>query len=252
MRNRWAYTTEQWGNRKPVMDKEVPTLNWAYGITTVLERREDLFLQTLASLKEAGFDQPRLFVDGVEDASAYQDLGLEVTTRYPTIRTHGNWILSFYELYIRNPNADRYAIFQDDFVTYKGLREYLEHCEYPEKGYLNCYTFPRNQHRAPKNQTGWYLSDQLGKGAVALIFSHEAMQVLLLAYHMWSRPQNAKRGWRAVDGGIVDSFKKAGWREYVHNPSLVQHTGIKSSMGNRKHSLATSFKGEDFDVRSLL
>ena len=162
-------------------------------------------------------------------------------------------MLSLYELYIRNPLADRYAMFQDDFVTYRGLREYLEHCEYPEKGYLNCYTFPRNQKRAPKDgATGWYLSDQLGKGAVALVFSHDAMQVLLTAHHMWSRPQSVKRGHRAIDGGIVDSFKKAGWREYVHNPSLVQHTGITSTMGNRRHQLATSFRGEEFDARDLL
>ena len=69
---------------------------------------------------------------------------------------------------------------------------------------------------------------------------------------MIMRPQNDERGWRAIDGGIVTAFKKAGWQEHVHNPSLVQHTGITSVMGNKQHKLATSFKGEDFDAIELV
>lgn len=253
---------------QPTMSAPPPTtLTWAYGVTTtncglskdgqltgpVPDRINNLLPRTLESLRGAGFDQPRLFVDGAEDGTAYEHFGLEVTTRFPTIRTHGNWVLSLYELYIRNPTVDRYAMFQDDFVTYKNLRQYFDHCEYPERGYLNLYTFPKNQARAPKDgSTGFYLSNQLGKGAVALVFDLTAVEIILTAAHMFSRPQNAKRGWRAVDGGIVDSMKKGGGREYVHNPSLVQHTGINSSMGNRKHQLANSFRGEDFNALDLL
>ena len=43
-------------------------MKWAYGITTVPSRRENLFERTLQSLAVAGFDNPRLFVDGVDDA----------------------------------------------------------------------------------------------------------------------------------------------------------------------------------------
>ncbi len=231
---------------------------WAYGITTVPSRRESLFPRTLASLKLAGFDKPRLFVDGDVDGSWYRShgLGLEITCRYPAIRTYGNWILSLIELYIREPTADRYAIFQDDFVTYVNLREYLDKCIYPEKGYLNLYTFPSNQQLAPAGKTGWYLSNQMGRGAVALVFSVGAVRTLLTNQasvdHLVERPQDAHRGHKAVDGGIVTALKKAEWKEYVHNPSLVQHTGIVSSMGNPQQLLAPSFRGENYNAMDLL
>ncbi len=40
---------------------------WMYGVTTTPTREEDLFPRTLASLKNAGFDNPWLFIDGCDD-----------------------------------------------------------------------------------------------------------------------------------------------------------------------------------------
>jgi len=210
-----------------------------------------LLPRTLDSLAKAGFDRPRLFIDGAPCDHAYDHFGLETTTHYPCIQTFGNWVLSLWELYLRSPQYERYAIFQDDFVTYRNLREYLDSCEFPVCGYWNLYTFPKNQRRAPPGHEGWYLSDQLGKGAVALVFSLKGVEPVLGHPHMVGRPQSA-RGHRSVDGGIVTAFVKAGWQEYVHNPSLVQHTGIHSSMRNRKQQLAESFRGEEFDALDLL
>lgn len=65
------------------------------------------------------------------------------------------------------------------------------------------------------------------------------------------RVQDPTRGWRAVDGGIVTGMNKVGYREYVHYPSLVQHTGLISSMRNRQQPTAPSFPGEDFDAMTL-
>lgn len=226
-------------------------MKWAYGLTTVPKRLKDLFPRTLASLAKAGFDKPRLFVDNCEYPSLYDGFGLEVTHRWPCIRTYGNWILALAELYIREPNADRYAIFQDDFVTMLGLREYLEKCNYPTRAYLNLYTFPANQRLAP-DKNGWYQSNQAGYGAVALVFSRDAVTTLLGQQSMIERPKDTKRGHKSVDGAIVSAFKKAGWKEYVHNPSLVQHTGLLSSMGNSQHPLAESFPGEDYNALDLL
>lgn len=223
-------------------------MKWAYGVTTVPSRICELLPRTLESLREAGFDKPRLFVDGAK--SGFEHFGLETTYRHTNLRTHGNFVLSLYELYIRDPGAERYAMFQDDFVTYVGLKDYLERW-YPEKGYLNLYTFPCNQ-ALSRGREGWYESDQLGKGAVALVFSNEAVEVLLTSAHMFGRPRDPIRGHKSVDGGIVDSFRKAGWKEYVHNPSLVQHTGLISSMGNGQHQLSPSFRGQEFDIRKMI
>lgn len=251
-------------------------MRWSYAITTTPKRRGDHFIRTLASLRAGGFDRPRIFVDGATfpQAEEYErTFGLEVTTRYPTIRTAGHWILTLYELYIREPTADRYAIFQDDMVTYKHLREYLEKSPYPAKGYCNLYMFPSNQTLAPplpegesKRRKGvWYQSrelesgpvypegkNQTGRGAVALVFNVAAVVALLSSEHMASRPQDPDKGWRKIDGGIVDSLNKAGFREYVHDPSLVQHTGTVSTMGSKPHKLAESFRGEEFSALDLL
>lgn len=237
---------------------KIRKLRWAYGVTTVRDRRKSYLPTTLASLKAAGFDKPRLFVDGDSDTDSWRrEFELEVTCRYPYIKTHGNWFLTLHELYIRNPDAERFAVFQDDFVTYKNLRSYLDWCQYPERGYLNLYTFPSNQRIAPKNERGgtiegWYQSNQWGKGAVALVFDRNAALDLMLARHMVERPMDCHRGTRAVDGGIVSSMEKAGRKEYVHTPSLVQHIGLTSSMANNPHFQAESFLGESFDALDLI
>ncbi len=239
-------------------------MKWAYGVTTVPSRRETLLPVTLASLKKAGFDRPRLFIDGENNYPWWEKNfpGLELTLRWPTIRTHGNWVLSLYELYIRNPSADRYAIFQDDLLASRNIRTYLEQIPYPEKGYLNLYTFPENERLFPRvGQTlrfeeGWRQSNQRGLGAVGLVFSREAVTTLLSHPHLVSRPQDPGRGWRAIDGGIVDTFRKIGWKEYIHNPSLIQHNGQNTSTisrGGRPDSwISASFRGVEFDALDLL
>lgn len=249
--------------------------SWAYGITTVPERRGDLLPRTLASLKGAGFPTPRLFVDGEKDVGSWErEFGIEVTVRSPpNLRTHGNWVLSIYELFVRNPKTDRYAIFQDDFVTYKNLRLYLDTWNYPEpdkdgidrngkRGYWNLLSFDTNEPViADCPQGHWYpaglLQDderqlQSGRGAVGLVFSRQALMVLLSHRHLLERPTHAARGWRCVDGGIVNTMNKAGWLEYIHSPSLVQHTGYISSMGSRTQSRADTFRTERFDAMDLV
>lgn len=229
------------------------TMYWAYGITTVPSRRNELFPRTLESLKKAGFDSPRLFIDQCSTAKAvelYSGLGFPLSVR-DGVRTAGHWVLSMYELYIRHPTAERFAIFQDDFVTVRNLCRYLELVPYPKKGYLNLYTFPSNQELA-KGRKGWYEANQLGRGAVALVFSREAVIKLLGHPYLAERFQDQKRGHKAIDGGIVETMKRAEFKEYVHNPSLTQHTGLESSMGNPRHQLAPSFPGENFDALELL
>lgn len=231
---------------------------WAYCVTTVPSRRKDLLPKTLVSLAVAGFDNPRLFVDGDKDAISWEkEFGLEVTTRYPNVRTFGNFTLALWELYLRNPTADRFGMFQDDFVTSRNLRKYLNCVPYPDKGYLNLFTFNSNQRLAPKTPhggtvDGFYLSNQYGRGAVALVFSRECVVELLASKHLAERPQDSTRGHRAVDGAIVTALAKAGWKEYVHSPSLVQHTGEFSSMGNKHHQPAESFRGEEYNLMELL
>lgn len=226
---------------------------WAYGVTTVPERNPTPLRRTLISLKMAGFEYPTVFVDGDKNWTWWErELGLPVVCRYPRIRTYGNWILTLAELYIRKPNADFYAVFQDDLVCSKNLRQYLEAVPYPDKGYWNLYTFPQNhiriQHRIGFSPaTGWR-----GAGAVALVFDKRSVLIPLAHDHMVKRVRDPIRGHKYVDGGVVETMNLMGYTEYVHNPSLVQHVGLRSSSGNPRHPQSPSFRGEEFDLLTLL
>lgn len=233
---------------------------WSYGITTVPSRFNTEFKPTLESLKNAGFDQPVIFVDGPPGEADYESLGLPIVYRQSNIKTAGHWMLSAWELYIRNPHSQYFAMFQDDFITYKNLKQYIELSDHPQDGYLNLYTFPENQKIADRSRTnGWFKANQKGLGAVALVFTNENFKQLISHQHMRDRFQslekarnNRMRRDTHLDGGIVETFKKLGLFEYCHSPSLVQHTGLVTSMGSPKQRLAPKFNGSDFDALQLL
>ena len=201
------------------------TMEWAYGVTTVPERWHDLLPKTLSSLAAAGFDSPRIFVDGtVGHLPSQRPLPVEckfsITERGDRIRTYGNWVLGLLELFLRNPSADRYAMFQDDLLAYRNLRQYLEQVSMRDRCYWNLMTFPVN-HALCEGKKGFFLSNQRGKGAVGLVFSRDGVKTLLghqlSIGHMLDRVENRKKdpttGWEkgqeSVDGGVVSALAKA-------------------------------------------
>lgn len=244
---------------------------WAYGVTTYLpndgerqwrpvrgnvpNRSDDLLPRTLKSLTLAGFPRPYLFVDNADDPKEWRENfpTCEIVCRYPRIRAFGNWLLGMAELMIREPFADYYAMFQDDMVTCRNLRTYLETVQYPARGYLNLFTAVKNQKHI--HGTGGFVPARgwRGYGAVALVFSRDAAVTLMSEPHMTNKtaaPDIIRRH-KFIDGGIVEAMNKQGWTEYVHNPSLVQHTGSISTLSNPRHLPALSFMGEEFDCMSL-
>jgi hypothetical protein len=232
---------------------------WAYGLTTIPERRDTLFPITLHSLRLAGFPNPRIFCDGGKDPAFYEDLGLEVTLRSPKVRPFGNWIMGLWELYVRFPKADRYAMFQDDVIFTRNLREYLDTQPFPAKGYWNLFSFMKtNEGLIAGRPPGWYHSDQYGRGALALVFNRDGVVQMLSSKCTGMKPQHASRGDRRIDGAVVTALAPthrqpgADFIEFIHNPSLVQHIGDRSSIGNNNQPKALTFPGETFDCLSLL
>lgn len=232
-------------------------MRWACGVTTVPRRLSKELPRTLASLAAAGFDAPRLFVDGASDPSPWRrfsvgrPVDLEVTCREPAIGVVGNWMLSLLELYVRDPRAERYAIFQDDLVCVAGLKRYLSLCAWPEHAYFNLLSFPENESRAPANHVGWHPSDQRGKGAVALVFDQEAVIELMTVRHYVEKPRG-QRARECIDGSVAESFRVTRRIEHVHMPSLVQHVGEASTLGHAGYPPSQSFPGESFDACTLL
>lgn len=225
-------------------------MRWAYGITTVPQRLRDTLPFTIKSLAASGFDCPRLFIDGAKSVRDYSEWALPITCRWPGMKIYGNWILGMMELYIRDPGANRYAMFQDDLVCCLNLKQYLSLCPYPEMGYWNLYNVPQNEQLKPEGYGGWYPSNQMGRGALALVFSRDALVTLFQQPHLIERARSVF-GWKSIDGTIIDSLKKIGWKEYVHKPSLVQHIGKVSTLQNHMRAISNTFQGEDFDPMQL-
>ena len=254
---------------------------WVYGVTTVYQRFDTLLPRTLASLKAAGWDTPHLFVDGVGLSSIkhrYSELVqryeatypyLPLTVRYPAVKCHAHWHLSFLQLFETDPTADYYALFQDDFVCYRNTREYITRSPCPEKGYMSLLTNTATNepiiagkpygtwheggltNRPESNPNLW----QAGRGAVALVFNREAAYELLSSPKMVEHATDTNRGWRKVDGAIVNAMNQAGYREYIHCPSLAQHTGHPPETSTTRSlpiPLAATFLGEGVDALEFL
>ena len=233
-------------------------MRWACGLTTCAERAKTLLPLTLEALWKAGFEDIQVFADGCEPRLGW-------VVRWPTIKPFGNFILGLVELFIRNRDADYYAMFQDDLVACKNLRLYLEQTFPTTQGYLNLYTaFAANERLIQGKPKGWHEASilnngehknrfQTGRGALGLVFPKKAVITLLDSGGIGSKVMDQIFGYRKVDGWVVTAMNTAGYREWIHNPSLVQHKGLTSSIpGQLPHPQAQTFPGEDFDCLTLL
>jgi hypothetical protein len=234
-------------------------LHWAYAVTTIPQRFGSYLPAALASLREAGFSRPMLCIDGEGEKQPDWMTQFRQSWRNQALGVAGNWILSLYQLYVEDPSAERYAVFQDDILACRGLREYIERRPCPDGGYMNLLTFLDNDDSTAPRPLGWRQApwinrgkEQSGRGAQALVFSREAVVGLLSSESLVKRFQDPVWGHRKIDAGVVATLNKIGFIEYIHNPSLVQHTGGVSSIKNPRYPPAKSFPGEEWDARSLL
>lgn len=209
-------------------------LKWSYAITTSPDRnviRDRLFRESVVSLDIVGFDRPRICYD-------------------PGVGAFGNWVIAATTIYHDNPWADRYAIFQDDIVCSRNLREFIERSNLPDNSYLNLCLWPGNA----DGRQGWYAApDGCGLGAQTLVFSNKALGALLQSSWIVDHAKDDHNGRRAIDGIVKTAMEEAGFVEFVHGPSPVKHTGAALSTLQQEHYPETvCFMGEDFDLLTCL
>lgn len=258
---------------------------WAVGMTTVPERGE-LRERTLTSLEAAGWrrEDVHLFLDGAQGLPGWPGA---VCSRFPRAGAWTNWWLGLTELFHRCPGHDRFLMLQDDVVFVRNLRAYLEAVPFPEMSYLNLFSFSSNEPLmggspgfrkaamlgAPSSLSGQALEEwkakelQCGRGALALVFDRDTVRELLAHRGATDRPIAflSGTGRTRIDGGLVTAMGHLGRKEFVHSPSLVQHTGHVSAIGNGnrkdahgrrngvwREDLARTFPGEDFDAATLI
>lgn len=236
-------------------------MKWACGVTSCMERATDGTLKcTLESLDSAGFDSPYVWIDGCYlSPLAGINCKCSVQVRYPAIGPWGNWWLGLNELSIREPRAEMFVMFQDDVVLCRNVRQYLDlvlDLHQPLDRYWNLYTAPSNHTMLEENNKvpGFYASNGQGKGAMALVFSRGMLPVLLSHRVLVDKPRQARHPTRRIDGSVAEALAKHAIQEYVHQPSLAQHVGLKSTLvgGPNELRAAPLFPGEEFDAMALL
>lgn len=238
-----------WRSRHPDGLDDQPRL-MAVGVVTCAARVRDELPHTVRSLQQAGFAIDRLFVDGGGESG----LGIPATQHVPAIGPHGNTLLALRELTLRYRYADRFALFQDDVRAPANLAAYLAAQPLPERGWWNLFAHPGNERLGQRSGQRWFRSNQLGHGALGLVFSRAAAEALLCAPAMLAWERDNVPYPTQIDFAIARVLAAAGWTEYCHRPSLLTHTGRQSTLRYRKWPgrLALSFPGEHFDALSLL
>lgn len=216
-------------------------MEWSYAVTAVPQRCSDLLPQTLQQLATAGFSDPVVMLDGELPGCSTLARDQRVAT-HPKLGHIRNWALALNYIYFQNPQAERFAIFEDDLLCCHNLRVYLEQCPYPELGYWNLLTHNQNMMKAGP-QPGWYLSNQRGWGAVGLVFDQVTVQALL-GHPKWR--ERVAFGRDSADGLVITLLKKLGYREWIHSPSLLQHVGVKSTFTNHKYGRVLGWR-ENYD-----
>ncbi|GEM_PF-1001352 len=198
---------------------------WATAMLTA-PRRDPRIESTIESLIHAGFENIHIFAEpGAWIPEKGQSLRI---THRP--RRFGNF-LNFYSclctLLEESPNADAYAVFQDDIQLAAGLRSWCEEQLWPlDTGIVSLFT-PRLHSERTK---GWHLKTpgfQRVCGAQALIFRRDRLQEFLSDAQVINSIRLRERADDAVLGGWI---AREGLRIAYHTPSLVQHVGAVSAM----------------------
>jgi glycosyltransferase involved in cell wall biosynthesis len=200
-------------------------LTWQIGLLTA-PRRVPTIRKTLENLNGAGFGPIHVFA---EPGSALpRDIENGRLTIHPRrLGNFANFYSSLATLFENNPDADCYAVFQDDILVATGAREWCDREFWPQgAGIVSLFT-PQIH---GDGQPGWRLKFPgffHVYGAQALVFRGDLLRRFLadpMVLHTHGLPDHN-------DDAVV-----SGWAARhrlpiaYHSPSLVQHVGMVSSI----------------------
>lgn len=199
--------------------------DWAVGVTTAARRIPTLEL-CLTSLAAAGWQRPKLFIDG-DLQLPRPALALPQTVRYPTTGAWSNYYHSLAEL-LETTRASFLMIVQDDawWPTQLPVRQYLEQIHWP-----SCDRFIVSAYCCANDTSpiaGWRQYGDIWKyGAVALIFSRSAAAAFISDPVVSSY---GKEQFAGIDSIIGEWAERNRIPLFIPTPSLVQHIGDVSTL----------------------
>jgi glycosyltransferase involved in cell wall biosynthesis len=200
-------------------------LTWAVGLLTA-PRPKPTILPTLKSLQAGGFDFLHIFAEpGAWIPGEFQHL--PITQHGQTLGNLGNFHSALIALYMTQPHADCYAVFQDDIQVALGLKAWCDDQFWPDcTGLVSLFT-PRAYQ---DSKQGWRIL-ALGLhrtfGAQAFVFRRD----LLLEFLGDSASLRYREAHVHGDDAVVGAWATArGMGIAYHHPSLVQHIGDVTSI----------------------
>ncbi len=214
---------------------------WAVGVQTC-NRSENYLDHSLQQISLAGWDKLNIFAD----VSTNISVPFPVSYRPYQFGDWSNWICGLFELYILNPKANYFLMFEDDITCCSNLKIYLEWAipRLGEFGCLSLYTpdVYRKEGWHDESDAAWSLV-----GAQAILFTRKSLKRFLSNEKIinYSETSNV-----AKDCAIgIWAFKQE--KVLYHTPSLVNHCG-KVSMTNARMHKSFDYVGDSFDASSLI
>ena len=214
-------------------------MEWAYGITCA-PREIDTLTPTVESLQMAGFHDPYLFAE--PDTPIPDDLcGSRLFCSDVVLGPWPNLIRSIRGLLDLKPNAEAIAVFQDDIKLAEGAEDARDRNLWPAPietlGVVSLYLAWAIRMTFARSHKGWFELDpkvvpSKAYGALAYVFPRKAAQRLA------ANPPNILQS-RPSDSLTARWCKGAGLGYWHYSPSLVEHTGSKSTV-NRHHSMGAT------------
>lgn len=219
--------------------------DWSVGMMLAPRGGESYFERTLSSVKEAGWEDLTVFAE----PESPPVLNQTVVKRPSKL---GNWLnfrQSLIDMYSEDSEKKYYMLIEDDVVFSKNVRQFLDIALWPSNtGVCSIYS---PSHYETFERVGW--NNHSGTtmwGAVTMIFSNKSLQCFINHYNNieWNSDQNC-------DNAVGRWCERTEQNAYFFSPSLVQHVGVKSSLGDKRYHrrrYSSLFVGEDFDCTKLL
>jgi len=203
------------------------TMDWAVGVLTAPRKRQTL-ASTLHGLKQAGFADVQLFAEpGAEIPTEFRHL--PVTRQGRSLGVFGNTVTALSALYLSQPSAEAFALFQDDISVAGGLREWCDRELWPSgQGLVSLFTIREQSEQNP----GWHVARRgmyRTFGALGFVFRRDVLLEFLSDHRVWLHRQTRRHG---SDAAIGEWATRTGRGISYHSPSLLQHRGETSAAGH--------------------
>lgn len=199
------------------------------GITTA-KRAENLLIDTLKGLE--GY-KTTVFAEPDADVSIFEGSSIDIVTNKKQLGGFGNFKNMVNSML--KTDSDYYLLCEDDFTPNKGFHQAInEVITADKKGVYSLFQFPNPFHSFAENGWGEFRHENNYAGTVCLLIDRETLQTISksktftdwIKIHGYNQQRDLCLGTVCKENNIPI---------YIHQPSLVTHTGYGKSTLDKSH-----------------